>query len=124
MGTEMKLLDLFCRAGGAAVGYHRAGFEVTGVDLEPMHGVYPFTFIQGDAIEYAREHGHEYDAVHASPRVRTASRSPRAIAPAPDGATGTSTWCPRYAPHWPRAAHDTRSRPSSSAARDATCAAM
>jgi replicative DNA helicase len=62
-----RLLDLFCRAGGAGTGYHRAGFDVTGVDLEPMHGVYPFTFIQGDAIEYVREHGHEYDAIHASP---------------------------------------------------------
>jgi len=32
----MKLLDLFCGAGGASVGYHRAGFEVTGIDLK--HG--------------------------------------------------------------------------------------
>lgn len=63
----LRLLDLFCRAGGAAVGYHRAGFDVTGVDVEPMHDVYPFTFIQGDAIEYVYEHGHEYDAIHASP---------------------------------------------------------
>ena len=28
-----RLLDLFCGAGGAAMGYHRAGFEVVGVDL-------------------------------------------------------------------------------------------
>jgi DNA (cytosine-5)-methyltransferase 1 len=48
------------------MGYHRAGFEVTGVDLHPMP-LYPFTFHQGDALEFVREHGHEFDAIHASP---------------------------------------------------------
>ena len=60
------LLDLFCGAGGAAMGYHRAGFDVTGVDIKPQKH-YPFTFVQGDALEYCRDHGHEYDAIHASP---------------------------------------------------------
>jgi DNA (cytosine-5)-methyltransferase 1 len=62
----MRLLDLFCGAGGCAVGYHRAGFDVVGVDIAPQPN-YPFEFIQGDALEYARAHGHEFDAVHASP---------------------------------------------------------
>lgn len=63
----MKLLDLFCCAGGAAMGYHRAGFdEIVGIDIKPQKH-YPFTFIQADALEYVKEHGHEYDAIHASP---------------------------------------------------------
>lgn len=62
----MKLLDLFCCAGGAGMGYHKAGFEVTGVDIKPQPR-YPFRFVQGDALEYLRDHGHEYDAIHASP---------------------------------------------------------
>ena len=62
----MKLLDLFCGAGGAGVGYHRAGFEVTGVDIAPQPN-YPFTFIQADALEYLCEHWQEYDVIHASP---------------------------------------------------------
>lgn len=62
----MKLLDLFCGAGGAGEGYRRAGFDVTGVDMRPMPNN-PHTFIQADAIDYVREHGHEYDAIHASP---------------------------------------------------------
>ncbi len=62
----MRLLDLFCCEGGAAMGYHRAGFEVTGVDINPQPR-YPFEFIQGDALEYVAEHGHEFDVIHASP---------------------------------------------------------
>jgi DNA (cytosine-5)-methyltransferase 1 len=62
----MKLLDLYCGSGGAGEGYRRAGFDVTGVDLNPMPRN-PHTFIQSDALDYLREHGHEYDAIHASP---------------------------------------------------------
>lgn len=63
----MRLLDLFCGAGGAAMGYSRAGFtEIVGVDIRPMPR-YPFTFVQGDALDHLREHGHEFDAIHASP---------------------------------------------------------
>lgn len=61
-----RLLDLFCCAGGASVGYARAGFEVVGVDLDPQPD-YPFEFHQGDALEYAIDHGHEFDAIVGSP---------------------------------------------------------
>lgn len=61
-----KLLDLFCGAGGAGYGYHKAGYEVTGVDIKPMPR-YPFEFHQADALEYLATHGHKYDVIHASP---------------------------------------------------------
>ena len=49
------------------MGYYRAGFDdITGVDIAPQKH-YPFKFIQADALEYLAEHGHEYDAIHASP---------------------------------------------------------
>ena len=58
-----KLLDLFCGAGGASMGYHRAGFEVEGVDNKPQPH-YPFKFYQVDALTFPLE---GYDAYHASP---------------------------------------------------------
>ena len=62
----MRLLDLFCGAGGAAMGYHRAGFDVVGVDIAPQPH-YPFEFHQGDALDYLAAHWQEFDAIHASP---------------------------------------------------------
>lgn len=58
-----RLLDLFCGAGGAAMGYYRAGFEVVGVDIEPQKH-YPFEFHQADAMTYPLE---GFDVIHASP---------------------------------------------------------
>ncbi|WP_406462175.1 DNA methylase [Streptomyces sp. NBC_00111] len=66
-----RLLDLFCCAGGAAMGYRRAGFEVIGVDIADRPN-YPFTFHQGEALEYlaaliASGEIEQYAAVHTSP---------------------------------------------------------
>lgn len=64
--SKPRLLDLFSCAGGAGMGYHRAGFDVVGVDLQPQPH-YPFEHHVADALEFVREHGHEFDAIHASP---------------------------------------------------------
>jgi DNA (cytosine-5)-methyltransferase 1 len=61
-------LDLFCGGGGAAVGYHRAGFDVVGVDIEP-HPDYPFPLLVEDAMDVLADHVFvaEFDVTHASP---------------------------------------------------------
>lgn len=64
------LVDLFCGAGGGAVGYYRAGFShIIGVDKHPQPS-YPFEFIQCDVFDYIHNHLPSLDQVvafHASP---------------------------------------------------------
>jgi DNA (cytosine-5)-methyltransferase 1 len=61
-----RLLDLFCGAGGAGMGYAQAGFEVVGVDLKHRPR-YPFEFIQADALALDPAFLVSFDAIHASP---------------------------------------------------------
>lgn len=70
MSSRPRLLDLFCGAGGASMGYHRAGFDVVGVDISRQPN-YPFPFEQADAIAFlelivAGEIG-DWEVIHASP---------------------------------------------------------
>jgi DNA (cytosine-5)-methyltransferase 1 len=65
--------DFFCSAGGAAMGYRRAGFRVIGFDINPQPR-YPFEFHQGDAFELFETWLPRLDAVHASPPCQDWSR--------------------------------------------------
>jgi DNA (cytosine-5)-methyltransferase 1 len=85
----MRLLDLFCGAGGAATGYHRAGFtEIVGVDIKPQPR-YPFEILEGNALwmleslvgkgsicptDSTRYWLEDFDAIHASPPCQAYSR--------------------------------------------------
>lgn len=68
----MRLLDLFCGAGGCTAGYQRAGFWVRGVDIKPQPRYCGEEFIRADALGYLAaliDSGEieEFDAIHASP---------------------------------------------------------
>ena len=70
MSKPPTILDLYSGEGGAAMGYHNAGFRVIGVDIHPMPG-YPFEFHQADALEVLAGNTAidptSFDAIHASP---------------------------------------------------------
>ena len=71
------LLDLYCGAGGASVGYHRAGFDVVGVDIKHQKN-YPFPlFYQSDAITFLDllDPDLDFDAIHASPPCQIHTRA-------------------------------------------------
>ena len=74
MNNKPLLLDCFSGAGGAAMGYYQAGFEVIGVDIKPQKN-YPFRFIRADALEFIRLCGHWFDVIHASPPCQRYSRT-------------------------------------------------
>lgn len=71
-GEKPRLLDLFCCAGGAGVGYARAGFEVVGVDIDAQPH-YPLRFIQADALALDAKFIASFDAIHASPPCQSYS---------------------------------------------------
>lgn len=85
-----KLLDLFCCAGGAGIGYRNAGFEVIGIDID-LQPRYPLPFIRTDALKLDPKFIATFDAIHASPpcqsysdlakRNRNAHEWPRLIEP-------------------------------------------
>ena len=70
----MKLLDLYCKAGGASKGYQLAGFEVVGVDIKKQKR-YPFEFIQADCLELMKDMDflRSFDVIAASPPCQTHS---------------------------------------------------
>ena len=72
----MKLLDLYCKAGGASKGYADAGFEVVGIDIKKQKR-YPYEFIQADCLEILQDIDYlrSFDVIAASPPCQTHSRT-------------------------------------------------
>jgi len=71
----MIALDLFCGAGGASCGIHKAGFdEIWGVD-NVFQDNYPFEFIPEDAVEFMEGGLEAFDFIWASPPCQAYSWS-------------------------------------------------
>ena len=73
----MRLLDLYCGAGIAAIGYKQAGFHVTGVDIERKSTYAGDVFLLADALEVLKDLDfcRSFDAIHASPPCQAYSQS-------------------------------------------------
>lgn len=72
---KLKVLDLFCGAGGCSMGYQQAGYEVLGVDIVPHRG-YPFPLIIDDVFRFLENNDvSDFDLIHASPPCHNYSRS-------------------------------------------------
>ena len=69
---KFRILDLFCCAGGAGVGYRDVGFEVVGVDINVQPN-YPLPFLQADALKLDPKFVASFDAIHASPPCQSYS---------------------------------------------------
>lgn len=75
----MKILDLYCGAGGTAMGYYLAfrrrfpRLTIVGVDINPQPR-FPFCFIQEDALNFLPRYGHEFDLIVSSPPCQAYTR--------------------------------------------------
>jgi DNA (cytosine-5)-methyltransferase 1 len=85
--TRPLLLDLCSGLGGAAVGYHRAGFDVIGVDVVDQPD-YPFEFHRDDAFGFLIANHARFNAVHASFPCQASSAPTKGTNAARNAATG------------------------------------
>lgn len=67
MVSELRVLDACCGVGGATRGYQLRGLYVVGVDSAPQPDYCGDEFVRGDAVEFIRDHGGDFDFVHVSP---------------------------------------------------------
>jgi DNA (cytosine-5)-methyltransferase 1 len=64
---SLRVVDLYCCQGGAAMGYHHAGAtHIVGHDLAAQPR-FPFVFVRGSALDLTVEYIRQFDFVHASP---------------------------------------------------------
>jgi len=65
-----RLLDFCCKAGGTSMGYHMAGFNVVGIDIEPQPN-FPFQFYVEDVMKIGDKQingiRRNFDALAGSP---------------------------------------------------------
>jgi DNA (cytosine-5)-methyltransferase 1 len=95
--TAPILIDLFAGAAGAGMGYHRAGFHVLAVDIEP-HPDNPFPLLVADALEVL-------DVLNAGESIGWPGTD-RSLTATDIAVIHASPPCPRYSTATPAEARD------------------
>jgi DNA (cytosine-5)-methyltransferase 1 len=70
----VKALDLYCCSGGAGTGLDQAGFDVTGIDINPQKN-YPYRFIQANVMTLPISYLKMFDFIWASPPCQQYTQS-------------------------------------------------
>ncbi len=82
---QLRMLDCFCGLGGASNGFHEAGFDVQGIEINPRIAKrYPYPVLVADVLSLDPQKYRGFDVIWGSPPCRDFSTVTQANKGYPD----------------------------------------